>query len=142
PLFSTSLSLAPLIRCFSGGRSSDLQLRHAISLPAHRGEEFWYRIVGGEHAGRCSQFGSHVGDHVSIHGRQVPQTIPVVLNDASGTTFDAVTAQHLKNHIFGRNPVGQLTGEFYAPDFRRSEERRVGKERSSRRWSEYVSKQL
>ena len=69
-------------------------------------------------------FGAHVGDHVSIHGRQAVQARAIVFHDASGAALDAVAAQHFQDHILRAHPVGKPAGELDAPHLRHAEKQR------------------
>ena len=79
-------------------------------------------IVGGEDRGGGAELGTHVRNHVTVHGREVLQPVPVVFDDLADSALDPVAAQHFEDDIFGGDPVGQCSREFDAHDLRGADE--------------------
>jgi hypothetical protein len=58
-------------------------------------------IVGREDSGGGTEFGTHIRDHVTVHGCEVPQPVPVVLDDLADAALDPMAAQHLEDDVLG-----------------------------------------
>jgi len=80
-------------------------------------------IVGGEDRGGGAELGTHIRNHVTVHGREVLQSVPVIFDDLSDSALDAVATQHLEDDVLGRDPVGQGARELDAHDLRRADEK-------------------
>lgn len=55
---------------------------------------------------------------MAVHGTQTPQPLAVVFDDLAGPALDPMAAQHLQDHVLGRDPGRKLAGEFDAHDLR------------------------
>ena len=65
---------------------------HPISTASLRLEEELDRLIRRKHGGSGAQLGSHVGNHVTIHGAQAVQGWAVIFDDLANTPINAMPA--------------------------------------------------
>ena len=58
-------------------------------------------IVSRKDRGGGAELGTHIRNHVTIHGREIPQPVPVVFDDLSDSALDAMATQHLEDDVLG-----------------------------------------
>src|SRR5690625_7534768 len=50
---------------------------------------------------------------MAVHRTELPQTLPIILDDHADTPVHIIASQHLQHHILCTDPVGKLALQLY-----------------------------
>src|SRR3990167_7221735 len=76
-------------------------------------------VIRGEYCRRNAQFRTHVGNRSPVSDRKCINSLTVILDNLTYTTFDGMPPEHFQNNVFPGNPWRQFPKQLYAEYLRR-----------------------